>query len=294
MNYYEELGLTKNASEKEIKQAFRKLAKENHPDKTNGDKIKEEKFKKINEAYQTLSDPEQKAQYDNMLASGFTSNQNFHEYSRARQQNRGGYSQSYSQEDFENIFGSDFFSKFFSEDARQAYGKKNSQRKRELSLSLNISFLEAIQGCTKLVFVPEDIIPGNLKTNIKIPPGANNGDEFLITVKGISFTISLKVGLSTEYQRDGLDLIKSIKVPLTTALLGGSVKFNHLGKDMEVKIPASSNNGNKLRLKGLGVTKNNVSGNLILVLDVVMPTNLTTKQKKLLTEFAALEESKGK
>lgn len=294
MNYYEELGLTKNASEKDIKQAFRKLAKANHPDKTNGDKIKEEKFKKINEAYQTLSDPEQKAQYDAMLASGFSSNQNFQEYSRAKQQGRGGYSQSYSQEDFENIFGNDFFSKFFSEDARQAYGKKNSQRKRELSLSLNVSFLEAIQGCTKLVFVPEDIIPGNLKTNIKIPPGADNGDEFLVTVKGVSFNISLKVGSSSEYQRDGLDLTKTIKVPLTTALLGGSVKFNHLGKDMEVKIPVSSNTGNKLRLKGLGVTKNNNTGNLILNLNVVMPTNLTTKQKKLLLEFADIEEDKSK
>lgn len=287
MNYYEELGLTKNASEKEIKQAFRKLAKENHPDKTNGDKIKEEKFKKINEAYQTLSDPEQKAQYDAMLSSGF-SNKNFHEYARG---NNGG-QRAYTEADFANIFGDDFFSQFFSEGAQAAYGKNRQQKKRELSLSLNVSFIEAIQGCTKIVYVPEEIMLGNVKTNIKIPPGANNGDEFLITVKGVSFTINLKVGCSTEYTRDGLDLTRTLKVPLTTAILGGSVKFNHFGKDMEVNIPVSSNSGSKLRLKGLGVEKNGVKGNLILNLNIVMPKNLTDKQIKLMKEFGEIEAKK--
>lgn len=286
MNYYEELGLSKDASEKEIKQAFRKLAKENHPDKTNGDKVKEEKFKNVNEAYQTLSDSTLKAQYDSMLNYGFGkggnkgfNNFNFHEYA---QKNSNNGNSKFTDEEFDEIIkNSSFFSDLFKSKVKQA-----------TTLNLNLSFREAAFGCTKTVIIPENILPGEIKTNIKIPPATEHGSELIITVKGVSFHIVCKVSPDSQYQRDGLNLILELDVPLITALIGGSVIFNHFGKPLEVNIPEGANTGNKLRLKGLGLTKNGETGHIFLTLKVVNPKNLTKRQKELLKEFNQIELTK--
>lgn len=276
MNYYEELGISKNASEQDIKQAFRKLAKENHPDKTNGNKAKEEKFKRVNEAYQTLSDPKEKLKYDyslNSSAKPFQYSQKNHNQ------------QSFSDKEVEEIFqNSSFFAEFFKNKAKKAASPT--------VLNLHLSFFEAAFGCTKTVLIPDVLIPGKIKANIKVPPATVDNSELIITIKGVSFSVICKVEPDNEHTLDGLDIIKNIHVPLITTILGGVFHFYHRGKQLEVNIPEGSLADNKLRLKGMGVSKDGETGNLFLVIKTISPKNLTAKQKELLEEFNRIELSK--
>lgn len=303
MNHYETLNVKQTATENEIKASFRKLATKYHPDKNGGNKTSEEKFKQINEAYQILSDKEERAKYDQFLsmkANGFGSHQ-FNRNSGSQSQSTHNFDEQDIQDMFANFFNSrngfnktnnkqdnheGFFSKFYD---THSFGEKSLQQ-----VNLNITFWEAALGATKTIILPEEVIKGQVKTTINIKPATEEGTVYLVKVKNVEFELHLKIKPHTNdgFSRDGLNLTKSIDVPFTTALLGGTIVFPHWTKDMEVTIPAFTKNGQKMRLKDLGIQRNNEKGHLFLQINITMPEKLTKKQKDLLEEFQKIENTK--
>jgi len=269
---YDTLEVSSNASEAEIKKAYRKLARKYHPD-VNKDKDAEEKFKEINAAYEILSDKEKKAQYDQYGDSMF-GGQNFHDFTR----NSGG------QADLDEILrqmfsGGGGFSGFggasgFSSGgfggSRQQYQEPNL----DIESSVTIPFSTAILGGSHSVSINGE------RFDIKIPAGVKSGEKMRVKGKGHAqggrvgdLFLKITVAPSPEYEREGDDLVKTIDVPLYAALFGEKVSVQTLEKEIKLKIPKNTKNGQRFRVKGMGAMnrKTKTRGDLYLKANIVLP-----------------------
>lgn len=273
---YETLGINKNASSDEIKKAYRRLARQYHPD-INKEKGAEEKFKEINAAYEILSDEKKRAQYDRYGDSMF-GGQSFSDFSR----NSGDMD---LDEILKNIFGgggfgasgfggnSSFGSGNFGGFGGGGFGGFN-QDALDLSAKITIPFETGILG-------GEHSINFNGETiKIKIPHGIKSGEKLRIRGKGKKIgsqvgDLIVKVSLekSELYERDEDDLTRKLDISLKTALFGGKINLKTPKKEVSIKIPPNSKNGQKIRLKGYGVQnrKSGIFGDLYLILNVLLP-----------------------
>ncbi|MCV6607058.1 MAG: DnaJ domain-containing protein [Campylobacterales bacterium] len=262
---YETLEVSSNSSEDEIKKAYRKLARKYHPDINKAPEA-EEKFKEINAAYEVLSDPKKKAQYDQFGDSMF-GNQSFHDFA----QGQGGFGGGMDMEDIlSQIFGQGG-----GFGGRGGHGGFNSSFNfgmpdLDITKRVHIDFLTSVQGGTRDV--------GGF--DIKIPAGIKEGEKLRVRNKGKSYQgqqgdliLVVSVSGSEEYERDGDNLTKIFQVPLKTALLGGKVTVETLEKDVTLKIPAGIKCGQKFRIKGLGVEnrKTKIKGDLHLKANIKLP-----------------------
>ncbi len=275
---YETLGVSENASADEIKKAYRKLARKYHPD-INKEPEAQEKFKEINAAYEVLSDPEKKKQYD-MYGDQMFGGQNFGDFARSQ----GGDID--LDEILRNIFGGGFGAGGFEFDSRNSRGgfsrsgfgrSGNSYRTPDLDIhtSITVPFIVSVTGGKHHITTAE-----GESFDIKIPAGIKSGETLRVRGKGRSLSgqrgdllITVHVAPSTEYERKDLDLYKTIDVPLKYAMFGGKIKVNTPTKEVTLKIPKNTKNGQKFRLKGQGFPdrKSGEKGDLYLVANVVLP-----------------------
>ncbi len=261
---YETLGVYKNASSDEIKKAYRRLARKYHPD-INKEKNAEKKFKEINAAYEVLSDEKKRAQYDQYGDSIF-GGQSFHDFTK----NAG--ASGINWDEIFNFFGRSTARSGF--DSRSFGGFSDEELDLDLSASISIPFETGILGGEyKFSFNNESI-------KIKIPHGIKNGEKLRIRGKGKKaygktgdLIIKVKLEESELYQRDEDDLIRNFDISLRTALFGAKVNVKTPRKEVSVKIPPNSKNGQKIRLKGYGVQnrKSDIYGDLYLILNVILP-----------------------
>jgi len=284
---YETLGISESATQAEIKKAYRKLARKYHPDICKKPEC-EEKFKEINAAYEVLSDEEKRKQYDQFGDSMF-GGQSFHDF----YQQQGGAGVDLD-EILRNIFGGGFSSGGFGGHSRSGgFGGFDfgggfggySQPDLDIHAKMTIPFNVAVMGGTHSVNINGETV------NLKIPAGIETGKKLRVRGKGKSFQgqrgdliIEVEVAPSPEYERNGNDLIKTIDVPLKKMMFGGKVTVQTLQKEITVKIPKNSKNGQKLRVKGYGVAN---KGDLYLKLNVVLP-----KVEDLDPELAKIMEEK--
>lgn len=264
---YDTLGISKSASSEEIKKAYRRLARKYHPD-INKEKGAEEKFKEINAAYEILSDEQKRAQYDRYGDSMF-GGQSFSDFSK----NMGGADLN---DILRNIFGGGFdfnggFSGFNSGFKSSNFGFGEDL---DLNAELLIPFDKAILGGEQSIMINNESI------KIKIPHGIKNGEKLRIRGRGKirgaqrgDLIVQVKLGVSDEYERQDDDLYKKCDISLKTALFGGSIKVKTPRKEVSVKIPPNSKNGQKIRLKGYGVQnrKSDIYGDMYLSLNVILP-----------------------
>ncbi|WP_263833034.1 DnaJ C-terminal domain-containing protein [Sulfurospirillum oryzae] len=275
---YETLDVSQDASAEEIKKAYRRLARKYHPD-INKDAGAEEKFKEINAAYEILSDEQKRRQYD-QYGDNMFGGQNFHDFANAQ----GGAN---LDDILRSIFGGGGGFGGFSGGGRSGgfggfsgggFGGGGfggfSEPDLDVSAKIIIPFNVAILGGK------HSLSYNNESFDVKIPAGIKNGEKMRVKDKGKSFQgqkgdliLSVEVASSPEYTREGDDLIKTIDIPLKTALFGGKIAVDTLYKEITLKVKEDTKNGQKFRVKEYGALnrKNQNKGDLYLVANIVLP-----------------------
>ena len=324
-DYYQTLGVAKTASDKELKQAYRKLARKHHPDVNPGDKSAEARFKEINEAYEVLGDPDKRRKYDELGA-------NWRQYEQAQQQGQGfpggnpfgggapggawninmggpgGY-RTMSEEEMHELFGnedpfSDFFRTFFGgggarEGGRPRQGRAaRAQNGRDIEHEVELTLEEAYHGATRRVSIKQG---GHARSvDVRIPVGVKDGSRVRAAGEGesggnggSSGDLYLRVRLRPHavFERQGNDLHTKVAVPVTTAVLGGEAQVPTITGSVRLKIPETTQSGQVFRLKGHGmpaVGKPDDRGDLYATVDVQLPRALTKDER------AQWERLKGK
>ena len=306
-DYYATLGVTKASTDKEIKQAYRKLARKHHPDVNPGDKQAEMRFKEINEAYEVLGDPPKRKKYDELGA-------NWRQYEHAERQGgpgAGGGFRTMTQEEMEEMFGdshpfSDFFTTFFGgePETRRTGGRGRSRQRagRDVEHEIELTLEDAFQGTTRRLALKHD---GHARTvDVRIPAGV--GDRSRVRVAGegehgsggaTAGDLYLRVRLvpHARFERKGRDLYVAVPVPVPTAVLGGEAVVQTLtGKSVRLRIPELTQNGQVFRLKGYGMPKvggqAEDAGDLYAKVDVQMPTELSSEEREHYEELAKLQK----
>jgi curved DNA-binding protein len=316
-DYYQTIGVAKTATDKEIKQAFRKLARKFHPDVNPGDKTAESKFKEINEAYEVLGDADKRRKYDDLGA-------NWRLYEQAQQQgqgfpsgfgtggqdawtiNMGGTGGGYrtmTQEEMQDLFGnedpfSDFFRTFFGGAAGAQTGGRarggarasRSQKGRDIEHGVELTLEEAFHGATRRISIKEG---GHARSiDVRIPAGVKEASRVRAAGEGAAGSnggsagdLYLRVEIKPHpmFERDGPDLRTKVGVPVTTAVLGGEAQVPTITGSVRLKIPEGTQNGQVFRLKGHGmpqVGKPDDRGDLYATVEVQLPRALTKEQRQ--------------
>ncbi|HLB51638.1 MAG TPA: DnaJ C-terminal domain-containing protein [Patescibacteria group bacterium] len=315
-DYYEILGVSKNATDDQIKQAYRRLAREHHPDVVkDGDKSSAEaRFKEINEAYQVLSDSQKRKMYDQFGQAGFGGGQNgqggFSGFGGfgSQQGQWGPFTYSYTTSGspgsgagaspFEDFDPFDVFEQFFGFRGFGGSGAGRApKRGKNLYYEMEISFGDAVRGIEKEIRVES----GSLK--IKIPAGVNNGTEIKYPGKGMAgpnnapsgdLFLTIKVSTPKEFQRFGENLAISIEIDFIQAILGDTVEVPVVDSEQrfgvgkaELKIPAGTKPGSQIRMKGKGMPRirDGGRGDVVVQILVGIPSKLNRRQRELLEEF---------
>ena len=277
---YETLEINEKASADEIKKAYRKLARKYHPD-VNKDPQAEEKFKEINAAYEVLSNPEKKQQYDQHGDSMF-GGQNFHDFARGQGSNV----------DLDEILrqmfggGGGFGRSGFSQGGFGGFSEPDLDTNAQITIPFDV----AVLGGKQFINLNSDSF------DVKIPEGIEDGQKIRAKGKGKSYQeqkgdliLKINVASNPDYERNGDTLIKSFDLPLKTALFGGKVEIKTIHKDITLKVPQNTKQNQRFRVKELGVLnrKAGVRGDLYLKANIVLP-----KIEDLDEEFVKILEEK--
>jgi len=294
IDYYKELGVDKNATTDDIKKAFRKLAKKNHPDLNPNDKGATKRFQQLNEANEVLSDPVKRKKYDQYGKDW----QHADEFEKAKKQ-RQSYGQasggSYGGNDFEGSDFSDFFSSMFGGSTGNRGGARQVKYKgQDIQASMTMTIEEVYHTHQKIVTVNQKNI------RITIPAGVEHGQ--VIKLKGYGgeginggpngdLYITYDIAPHPKFTRQGNDILITEPLDLYTAVLGGDLTIDTLSGRLKIKVKPETQNGSKLRLKGKGFPiykKEDSFGDLYITFQIKIPTNLSEQQKALFAELSKL------
>ncbi len=292
IDYYQTLGVAKNASEKDIKNAYRKLARKYHPDLNPNDTEANKKFQQLNEANEVLSDPEKRKKYD-QYGENWQRGEEYAEYERQQKQNRqqGAYTSDHASsfEGFDGDDFSDFFQSMFGHGGGSA--RQTKYRGQDYNAELQLDLKEVAETHKQTLTV------NGKNIRLTIPAGVENGQTIKITGHGGpgvnggpagDLYIKFSIADDPSFKRDGNNLLATVKLNLYTAVLGGEVTIDTLNGKVKIKVKHETQNGTKVKLKGKGMPvykKENEFGDLYITYDIQIPVNLTEKQKKLFEEL---------
>jgi curved DNA-binding protein len=305
-DYYRILGVEKKASQKEIKKAYRRLARKYHPDVNPGDQGAEARFKEINEANEVLSDPEKRRKYDELGA-------NWQQWQRMGRDPRGfDWSQWFTggqpgggrvhveYADLGDLFGegggfSDFFRNIFGGTGGGGYSQRpQSRRGRDFEHRVDVTLEEALNGTKRVLQMDSQRI------EVKIPPGVDTGSRVRVSGKGEPGTgggpsgdLFLRIAVlpHSTFERKGDDLHCEVPIDLYTAVLGGEVPVQTLTGQVMLKVPPETQTGKRFRLRGLGMPRlkdSKKKGDLYADAKVIVPQRLSKQEKELFTRLASL------
>ena len=294
IDYYQVLGVPKTATEKEVKEAYRKLARKHHPDLNPNDPEANKKFQQLNEANEVLSDPEKRKKYDK-YGENWQHGEEYEKYQREQQANRrqdpftGGHASSF--EGFGSDDFSDFFQSMFGQSGRSAGGRQAKFRGQDFNAELHLGLRDVAESHKQTLTV------NGKNIRLTIPAGVENGQTIKIAGHGGpgvnggpggDLYITFVIADDPHFRRNGSDLYAETRLNLYTAVLGGEVTIDTLNGKVKIKVKPETQNGTKVKLKGKGMPvykKENEFGDLYITYDIQIPTNLTDKQKKLFEEL---------
>jgi len=284
-DYYQILGVDRKASERDIKQAYRKLARQYHPDVNPGDKAAEEKFKQINEAYEVLSDKENRQKYDKYSDQW----QYAEQFEKAQRQQAPGWN--FSQGGRRVYYGEGNFGSLFDDllgGFRFDRGQAQPRRRRSLEYPVEVTLEEAYRGTTRTLSFAD-----GKRLEVKVPAGVRTGSGVRLAGKGAQggdLYLRVSVKPHPTFERRGDDLLVGVSVPLVVAMLGGEVQVPTLKGKVALKIPAETQNGRTFRLAGQGMPHldNSSRGDLMARVRVVLPTRLSAEEKELFKQLGEL------
>jgi curved DNA-binding protein len=296
IDYYKILEIPKTASEKDIKKAYRKLARKYHPDVNTNDVTAKKKFQQINEANEVLSDSEKRKKYDKYGKDW----EHGEAYEKARQQQQQQYQYSGSGQPFsdggsyaEGDF-SDFFESMFG-GARQSSGRSQQKyRGQDINATLQLNLTDVLKNQKQTITV------NGKKIRLTIPAGVENNQTIKIKNhggKGVNggpngdLYITFQILNNTHYKRGGKNLYTTVDLDLYTAILGGEKTIDTVNGKVKLKIKPETQNNTKVKVKGKGFPvykKEGEYGDLFITYHIKMPTNLSNKEKELFNELSKL------
>lgn len=323
-DYYDVLGIDRNADEKTIKKAYRKLAKKYHPDTNAGNADAADKFKEVNEAYDVLSDPKKKKMYDQFGHAAFEAGADpgagAGGFSGFHGGTNGGYQEfHFNGEDMDDIFGDIFGNMFHGKSSSGfggqsrgfdsqgfhsqgdfgGFGGRSAQAKgSDLHSEVTVSFEDAAFGCDKMLRLSDPSGNGAVQTlKVHIPAGIEDGKSIRLKGKGNpgfnggpAGDLFLKVNITSKngFERKGMDVYTTTEIPFTTAVFGGEAKVSTLYGDVICKIPEGAQTGRKIRLRGKGIVSMKdpaVHGDQYVTIRIQVPQDLSLQAKEKLREF---------
>lgn len=308
IDYYKVLGIDRSASQADIRKAYRRLAKQYHPDINKQDPKAQERFQEINEANEVLSDPEKRKRYDE-YGEHWAHAEEYEAQRRQYEQQygTGGGFEGFNGQGFGGFnfggFGdftrsegntqefSDFFEQLFG-GSRRRRTNRDALHGQDLEAELHLT-LRDVAGTHKQI-----ISVGDKSIRVTIPAGVTDGQRLKLRGHGGDapqggtrgdLYITFRIDADSHFTRQGDDLYTHVTIPLTTAVLGGEVSVQTLiGEQLRMKVGAGTQPGSKLRLKGKGMPiykRSNERGDLIVTFDIVIPTTLTHEQRELFTQL---------
>jgi curved DNA-binding protein len=307
-DYYETLGIPRTATDKEIKAAYRKLARQHHPDANKGNKASEEKFKEITEAYEVLKDPDKRRRYD-MLGANYKDGADFRpppdfgaggftfDFGDLGDLGRG----SPFSDFFEMLFGQGFAQGAAGAGVRHAASSTGRARKafdQEAEIELTIE--ELARGATRTLQISAPGAKGRT-LEVKIPAGVRAGSKVRVPGEGGKIVqgegdlyLRVKVKPHHHFSIDGDNLISEIEISPAIAVVGGETPVDTIEGPVRIRIPASTQNGRMLRLRGKGLprVKTGQKGDQLVRIKIVIPTTVSDEEKELYEQLAKLERKK--
>ena len=283
MNYYDTLGLSRDAEDKDVRQAFRRMARKYHPDLNPGDEDAERRFKEINEAYEVLSDPEKRGKYDRFgdkwkHADQVGSGAGPFEWTVPR---GGGESPFGNPEDLLDQLG------FLG-------GRRRSRGPARVETTVEITLEEAFTGAKRLVTYTAQ--GRSRRLEVSIPPGVDNGSTVRISPDpGQQILIKIALSRHPRFERKGNDLYLELPIPVEDAILGAEVDVPTLTGRVRLTVPAESQNGQRVRLAGQGMPHRrspDTRGDLYVVLRPTMPKDLTDEEVEIVQRLRKLRQSR--
>lgn len=298
---YQILGVGKNASEAEVKSAYRKLARKYHPDLNKDDKEAAERFKEVSNAYDIIGNAEKRKKYDNNeidadgkptgFGAGFGGGgYDFSQGGNPFGQGFGGAHGFGSAQgfDFSSIFGDDIFSQFTGGRSGGA-GRSAARKGQDVAYNMRVDFLDAAKGVEKQVNL------GGKNVNVKIPAGTQSGQT--LRLKGLGnaglnggengdVLITVNVDEHPYFKNDNLNVLLDLPISVKEAIKGAKITVPTINGKVAVKVPPHSSSGEKLRLKGQGIKAKSAQGDEIITLQIVLPKEMTADLEKAADEMA--------
>jgi curved DNA-binding protein len=296
-DYYAVLGVSRAATDKEIRQAYRRLARKYHPDVNPGNKDAETRFKEVNESYQVLSEHDKRAKYDRFgenwrFADGAPSSPSGHSGPFRGTQTSSGRSGSRSQFDIGGLGLEDILGGFFGSHKSWRGESKTSRNSGRTELQTKISLEDAYRGTSRVIEIPSSPMGRDLRRlEVKIPPGVDTGSRVRVHAdKSSDILLMIEVEQHPRFERKGDDLHTDIEIPIEDAALGIEVQISTLKGRVLLKIPQDSQNGRVFRLANQGMPRlrANGHGNLYATLKAMLPTPITDEQRDLFRQMKRL------
>lgn len=302
-DYYETLGVAKNADADTIKKAYRKLAKKYHPDTNKGDLSADEKFKEVSEAYEVLKDAEKRKLYDRFGMAAFDSSMDARAYQASDQTNSGHRAYQFEGDDLNDLFRS-FFGRGFDAGAKDGFedgfGKYGYTRRpcrgEDVAAQIHITFDEAVSGCSKIIsYRNENGITQSLQ--VSIPAGIDTGKKIRLQGKGTAgagggtagdLYLEVIVGEKAGFERRGNDIYTTVQIPYATAVLGGETIVPTLYGNVRCRIKEGTQPGSKIRLRGKGIAAMDhpaLKGDQYVTVEIQVPRKLNPEAKQKLREY---------